>query len=252
MSAIDFSIVVPVRDQELAVESHLRVIADALAASESIVYEVIVVDDGSLDQTVAVVKSLAQTDHHIKLITHQQPRGIQVAGETGVRHANGEFAFVQESLCPISIEDLKQLLQIARDPTVVMARAETVRQPVSVQLHSQLRELGIQFPAQQGNPMMQRSILRMIRLRHLKQVAVTSQTQITQGEVRWFHSVTNDQAGSDQAIAETMQTHVVMPVPAPNYESRQKHESGQSKTTPDSLSVDLPQNSVSHQPKASF
>ncbi|OUT54608.1 MAG: hypothetical protein CBB71_21890 [Rhodopirellula sp. TMED11] len=249
MSAIDFSIVVPVRDQQQAVESHLKVIADALVDSLNIVYEVIVVDDGSLDQTVAVVKSLAETDHRIKLVTHQQPRGIQVAGETGVRHASGEFAFVQESLCPISIDDLKQLLQIAKDPTVVMARAETVRQPVSAQLHSQLQAIGIQFPGQLGSPMMQRSILRMIRLRHLKQVAVTSETQVTEGEVRWFHSVTHDPSEGDQASTPAsqpaVQSPVVTPVLAPNYKAR-------SHQAQSSLPIDLPQNSVTHQPKANF
>ena len=96
---------------------------------------------------------------------------------------------------------------------------------------------------------MQRSILRMIRLRHLKQVAVTSETQVTEGEVRWFHSVTHDPSEGDQASTPAsqpaVQSPVVTPVLAPNYKAR-------SHQAQSSLPIDLPQNSVTHQPKANF
>jgi glycosyltransferase involved in cell wall biosynthesis len=54
-------------------------------------FEIIVVDDCSTDQSVAVINRYAQADARIKLIAHQQNQGHAVTLNDGIRAARGEF-----------------------------------------------------------------------------------------------------------------------------------------------------------------
>jgi glycosyltransferase involved in cell wall biosynthesis len=53
--------------------------------------ELLVVDDGSADQTVQITQNLASHDHVIRLICHKQNRGYGAALKTGFSQANGEL-----------------------------------------------------------------------------------------------------------------------------------------------------------------
>ncbi|HSC74751.1 MAG TPA: glycosyltransferase [Pseudomonadales bacterium] len=52
--------------------------------------EVIVVDDGSTDDTAAIVRGLTEKDTRI-LYVHQKNRGLSAARNTGIQHSTGEF-----------------------------------------------------------------------------------------------------------------------------------------------------------------
>jgi glycosyltransferase involved in cell wall biosynthesis len=53
--------------------------------------EIIVVDDGSRDETAEAVRQIAQSDARIILIRHEANRGAQAARNTGIRAALGEW-----------------------------------------------------------------------------------------------------------------------------------------------------------------
>lgn len=69
-------------------------------------YEILVVDDCSIDSTGAVVKDLAKKNHHIKLITNTQnlglggsyKKGVQLAGGTYVILVPGDNAYPREGI----------------------------------------------------------------------------------------------------------------------------------------------------------
>lgn len=83
------SIIMPSLNEERNV---LSAITDTLKAFEDfeIKGEIIVVNDGSTDQTESVVKKAMAGDNRIRLINHDTPRGIGASFWDGVRNAKGE------------------------------------------------------------------------------------------------------------------------------------------------------------------
>jgi cellulose synthase/poly-beta-1,6-N-acetylglucosamine synthase-like glycosyltransferase/peptidoglycan/xylan/chitin deacetylase (PgdA/CDA1 family) len=79
------SIIVPAYNEELVVERTIR----SLLASEYTNYEIIVVDDGSQDNTSQVVADKFGSDQRVTLLTVTNA-GKAAALNTGLRHARGE------------------------------------------------------------------------------------------------------------------------------------------------------------------
>jgi glycosyltransferase involved in cell wall biosynthesis len=89
------SVIVPAYNAAGTVE---RTVTSALNQTYSNL-EVLVVDDGSQDETAAVVRRIANKDHRIKLL--QKPNGGLVSARNhGIAHAQGEF------IAPLDADDL--------------------------------------------------------------------------------------------------------------------------------------------------
>jgi glycosyltransferase involved in cell wall biosynthesis len=100
-----FSIVIPVYNR-----SHLiRRALDSCLGQQFEAFEVVVVDDGSTDDTPAVVQSYA--NHEVHLVVHEQNRGQCPARNTGARAARGEWLVFLDSddeLMPGALNALQQ------------------------------------------------------------------------------------------------------------------------------------------------
>jgi len=84
------SVVVPIYN----VASYLSPCLESLASQSHRDLEVIVVDDGSTDESPAIATSFVERDPRFRLV-HQQNAGLGAARNTGLEHASGEFlAFV--------------------------------------------------------------------------------------------------------------------------------------------------------------
>ena len=88
-----------------------RVLPSYLASS--LVEEVLVVDDGSQDETASVIEGFRQDDSRVRLLQHERNRGMTFARNTGIRHAQSELLLFSEDdleLDPPSLEILVQHL----------------------------------------------------------------------------------------------------------------------------------------------
>jgi glycosyltransferase involved in cell wall biosynthesis len=83
------SVVAPVYQEEATIDRFCTAVADALSG---IPYELILVDDGSTDQTPAKLAQLAAEDRRIKVVLLSRNFGHQAALTAGLDHAGGNVA----------------------------------------------------------------------------------------------------------------------------------------------------------------
>lgn len=109
------SVIIPAWNAAATVE---RTVSSVLKQTFSDL-EVLVVDDGSTDQTAALVQSMADVDHRIRLL--QKPNGgLASARNHGIAHAGGEF------IAPIDADDLWHPEKIKKQMAVMRDRGDRV------------------------------------------------------------------------------------------------------------------------------
>ena len=90
------SVVVPaLNEQESIVELHRRVLAAAAHWGDD--HELIVVDDGSTDDTFAILERLAEKDPKLKVVSLTRNFGHQAAVTAGLHHARGSIVCVLDA-----------------------------------------------------------------------------------------------------------------------------------------------------------
>lgn len=108
--------------------NHGRLIPDAIAGlrAQTRPYdEIVVVDDGSTDDSIAVITRLAAEDPRIRLIRHAQNQGAVAAMNTGLAAAHGDlvhFAAADDAFRPALVATLAPLLEA--HPGAAFASAE--------------------------------------------------------------------------------------------------------------------------------
>jgi glycosyltransferase involved in cell wall biosynthesis len=113
------SVVVPCFNEEKTLKKCVeRVLA---IADSSLSPEIIIVDDCSADQSLAIAKSLQAGHSEIKVLSHDKNQGKGAALRTGFKEASGDFIAVQDADLEYDPSDLKKLLDplISGDADVV-------------------------------------------------------------------------------------------------------------------------------------
>jgi glycosyltransferase involved in cell wall biosynthesis len=90
------SVVVPALNEQESVAQLYRRITDA-AQQWGEEHELIVVDDGSTDNTFAILQGLAATDPRLKVISLTRNFGHQAAVTAGLHHARGDIVCVMDA-----------------------------------------------------------------------------------------------------------------------------------------------------------
>ena len=167
------SVVLPVRDGENKIAQRVLSVLEAIADMTREASEVVVVDDGSKDATPEVLDELKSRYPQVRVVRHGRPRGLEAAGQTGLEKATGELVFIQETDSAVRVEDMRRLLQMSEDRSVVAARAESTPRPASPALMRRLRAWGTNADQQvesEAEPIAKSSI-QMIRRPHLQTLA---------------------------------------------------------------------------------
>lgn len=105
---LDLSVVIPAFNEELRLERTLRD-AEAYLSSRALLYEIVVVDDGSRDGTSGLVVRLSEEFPQIRLIRLPQNRGKGYAVRTGVVNAEGNLVLFADADGATPIEEIERL-----------------------------------------------------------------------------------------------------------------------------------------------
>lgn len=114
------SAIIPTRNRSRCIDS---AILSALGQTYTDL-EVIVVDDGSTDNTVQILEEYARKDARIRLIQHSYRKGAQAARNTGIHAAHGRWIAFLDSDDQWLPDSLDVRLQIARSKGVHVVHSD--------------------------------------------------------------------------------------------------------------------------------
>ena len=118
------SLVLPAYN-EAAVIARAVAEAEAALAPHFTRYEILVVDDGSSDDTANEVRGVLADAPHARLLRHAGNRGYGAALRTGFEAARFELVAFTDADCQFDLTELAELVRLAADvPVVVGYRAD--------------------------------------------------------------------------------------------------------------------------------
>lgn len=112
------SVIVPAYNEEGAIAETVALLSEALDELRGA--ELIVVDDGSDDQTLAVLIALKAHHSNLVVVEHGTNRGYGAALKTGMRHARSELIAIIDADGTYPTGDLPKLVRLAEDYDMVV------------------------------------------------------------------------------------------------------------------------------------
>ena len=107
---VDVSVLVPAKDEAENLPLFMEQAAITFGADASTRYEVVVIDDGSTDDTARVLRDLQGRYSFLRVARHRSQRGIADALRTGYLHANGQVLVFYPADLQFKPEDIPKLV----------------------------------------------------------------------------------------------------------------------------------------------
>jgi glycosyltransferase involved in cell wall biosynthesis len=113
------SAVLPAFNEEENIEAAATRMAEALRSLPLADWEVIIVDDGSVDDTGAIADRLAAANSRIRVFHHQPNLGYAEALKTGFGNSKHKLFFFTDSDNQFDVRELSRLIPLIRDVDIV-------------------------------------------------------------------------------------------------------------------------------------
>src|SRR4051812_24772602 len=110
----DISVVIPMRNEAPNVEALYAELTAALTALGR-PYEVVVVDDGSTDETFRLLAALQAKDAHVRVIRFRRNFGQTAAFAAGFKYARGRFIVTSDGDRQNDPADIPAMVKMAED-----------------------------------------------------------------------------------------------------------------------------------------
>jgi len=140
MEQIELSFVIPAYNEENNIEDMLETL-DTIIANKNLPYEIVVVDDGSRDSTLANAKRYAGKNGHVRVLSYGNNVGKGFAVKTGFMKANGNIVVFADSDMEIDLSVISKYLDALNHGDIVIASkrhsASKVKVPVSRRILSE-------------------------------------------------------------------------------------------------------------------
>ena len=98
------------RTAAAAVDIGERLVGDGTIAG----YEIVLVNDGSTDETAEIIDKLAVADEHVRPVHHPQNRGLGASIRTGFEAAAGDVVLYTDTDLPFDLLELHKALRLLR------------------------------------------------------------------------------------------------------------------------------------------
>jgi len=112
------SVVIPVYNEEENLELLHERLRSALSGI-GISYELLFVDDGSVDRSPEILDKLASSDDNVRVVTFERNAGQTAAFDAGFRRARGEFVVTMDADLQNDPADIPKILDAMKDADAV-------------------------------------------------------------------------------------------------------------------------------------
>ncbi|MBI4597005.1 MAG: glycosyltransferase [Candidatus Omnitrophica bacterium] len=120
------SVVIPVFNGQRYLPATLAHLVEFLSPRGA--FEIVVVDDGSADQTAELAQACSARDSRIRLVRLAENRGKGAAVREGMRRARGAFRIFCDADLPISVETLERPLALLRNGCDIAIASRALRE----------------------------------------------------------------------------------------------------------------------------
>ncbi len=103
------SIVLPAYNEEKNIKTVVEKILNFFT-SKGTPHEIIIVDDGSTDNTAAISKALTKKNPAVQMVMHEYNQGKGAAVQSGMRLASGELIFFLDADGSTPVEEIEKLI----------------------------------------------------------------------------------------------------------------------------------------------
>ena len=114
-----------------------EMVADTLRVLPQLVddFELIVVDDGSRDETAVITQALAQKHPQLKLVQHEENKGYGTAVLSGLSQASKELIFFTDADRQFDLQEIEKLLAHIETADLVVGYRAPRRDPLMRRLN---------------------------------------------------------------------------------------------------------------------
>ena len=141
MEQVELSFVIPAYNEEDFIEDTLGTI-DEVIKDKNLPYEIVVVDDGSRDGTLAIARKYAGRNGHVKVVSYRENVGKGYAVKTGFLQTTGNVVIFTDGDMEIDLRTISAYLEALKQGDIVIAskrhRDSRVEVPVSRRFFSEV------------------------------------------------------------------------------------------------------------------
>ena len=131
MQQVELSFVIPAYNEEEFIEDTLGTI-DEVIKDKNLPYEIVVVNDGSRDDTLAKARRYAGRNGHVKVVSYSENEGKGHAVKTGFLQASGNVVIFADGDMEIDLSTLSKYLDALKYGDIVIASKQHMDSRVEV------------------------------------------------------------------------------------------------------------------------
>jgi dolichol-phosphate mannosyltransferase len=131
MEQVEISFVIPAYNEAPHIEDTLDAI-DTIIQEKKLAYEIVVVDDGSVDKTYQNARRYANRNGHVKVLTYPKNMGKGYAVKTGFLKAQGGIVFFADGDMEIDFENISDYVNALKKGDIVIASKKHKNSHVAV------------------------------------------------------------------------------------------------------------------------
>ena len=139
MSKLNLSVVIPLFNEQESLAELTEWIAK-VCDEHTISFEILLIDDGSTDQSWSIIKQLAKVDQRISGVSFRRNYGKSAALQTGFSHASGEVVITMDADLQDNPNEIPELMQMITEQgyDIVSGWKKERRDPISKTIPTKL------------------------------------------------------------------------------------------------------------------